>query len=214
MKNYLLLLVCFTLAGCSQEEQHHREVMNKLDALGNNLSTVAAASTNIAKASVRWAYANRNDISMAVFQWTQAKLDEAKKAENLPPDQQAKVADYDNLQAQLTQKRIQMYRSINPVRYPGSPPVESTQEEKDYDALARQVADARAPIADIINRRDKLAAQYREQYSVEHLIAEYVNGRYDIVVESNQKPLYRSAAEVPDITDAVIAFFKSQEHPL
>lgn len=207
MKNCLLLLIWFTLAGCTREDQHHREVMNKLGALENNLAVIGARSTNSA---VRWAYANRSDINMTIFQWTQAQLDEAKKVEKLSPDQEAKVADYEKLRAELLYKPRPMPRPL----FPGRAPAEPSAEDKEYEALAQKAADAKVPIADIIDRRDRLAAQYREAYSVERIIGEYVNGRYDVVVDSSQKVLYRSAGEVPDITEGVITFFGNKRKEL
>jgi hypothetical protein len=204
MKKCLLLLTCFVLAGCTREEQHHREVMNKLNALENNLAVIGGVSTNT---SVRWAYANRSDINMAIFQWTQTKLDEAKKTEKLSPDQEAKVADYEKLRAELLYRPRPMPRPI----FPGRAPAEPSTEDKEYEALAQKLSDAKVPVADIIDRRDRLAAQYRETYSVERIIGEYVNSRYDIVIDSNQKVLYRSAGEVPDITEGVITYFKNKE---
>jgi len=209
MKNYLLLLICFALAGCTREEQHHREVMNKLDTLENNLSVIGTVSTN---AVVRWAYANRSDINMAIFQWTQAKLEEAKTVEKLPPEQEAKVADYEKLRTELMYKQMRM-PLLRPLRA-DQVPAEPTAEQKEYDALAQKLADAKVPVADVVDRRDRLAAQYRETYSVERVIGEYVNGRYDVVVDSSQKVLYRSAGEVPDITEGVITFFKNKQRTL
>lgn len=208
MKTCLLLLICFALAGCTREEQHHREVMNKLDALENNLAVIGTMSNT----AVRWAYANRSDINMAIFQWTQVKLNEAKKAEKLSLDQEAKVADYEKLQGELMYKRMQLPLA-RPV-YPGHAAAEPTAEDKEYEALAQKVADAKLPVADIIDRRDRLAAQYRDTFSIERIIGEYVNGRYDVVVDSSQKVLYRSAGEVPDITEGVITFFRNRQATL
>jgi len=53
MKKYLLLAACLILAGCTQEADHQREIINRLDALKNDL-----ASVNTNPAPVRWACAN------------------------------------------------------------------------------------------------------------------------------------------------------------
>ena len=45
------------------------------------------------------------------------------------------------------------------------------------------------------------------------MIGEYVKDRYDLVVDSSEKVLYRSAGEVPDITEGIIAFFKEKSKP-
>jgi hypothetical protein len=72
--------------------------------------------------------------------------------------------------------------------------------------LAKKVAEAKEPVAAIVDRRNRQAAQIREKYSVDRLAAEYAKGRYDLVVDSNEKVLYRSAGEVPDITEGIITF--------
>jgi hypothetical protein len=86
--------------------------------------------------------------------------------------------------------------------------------DKDYEALAQKVAETTAPIVDIVDRRSKQASQYQSQYTTEKLIAEYVKNRFDLIVDSSDERmsrsavLYRSSGEVLDITDGVIKLFK------
>lgn len=205
MKRYLLPFVCLALAGCVREDAHYREVMTKLDALNSEVAALQTATANTA--SLRWAYANKSEINTVIFLWTQAKLDEAKKTETLSPDQQEKLAEYDSLQTQMMRTRVPMPRFVRP----GELPPEATAEDKEYAELVKKVAEAKIPVAAIVDRRNSEAAKLREAYSVERTIAEYVKGRYDIVVDSNQKVLYRSSGEVPDITEGVITFFKQKQ---
>ena len=96
MKKYLLLAACLILAGCTREADHQREIISKLDALKNDLATAGNASTP----TLRWACANKSDINTVIYQWTAAKADEARAAENLSPDVKAKVAAYEALAGQ------------------------------------------------------------------------------------------------------------------
>jgi hypothetical protein len=91
-----------------------------------------------------------------------------------------------------------------------SAPAEPSMAEKEYEAMSKRVAEAKAPVAAIIDRRERQAAEYRQQYSIERLVAEYVKDRYDLVIDSREKVLYQTAGEVTDITDGIIALFKEK----
>ena len=78
------------------------------------------------------------------------------------------------------------------------------------------MAEAKAPIADVIERRNRQASQHRNRHSTDQLVAEYVKDRFGLVVDSSDEHfsssavLYRSADEVLDITDGVIKLFKQK----
>ena len=166
---------------------------------------------------VRWAFANKRDIDSAVSQWSRDKMEEVKRAEALSPEVEAKVRQYETMQAELVRKRMDtMGFMLPPPRALGS---EAPPADKDYVALSNRVAEAKAPIADILERRARQASQYRDQYSTDKLLAEYVKGRFDLVVDSSEERfsrsavLYRTAGDVLDITDGVIKLLKEKVKP-
>ena len=101
-----------------------------------------------------------------------------------------------------------------------SPPLGSeTPAVTNLDELSKQVEAARAPIADIIERRNHQSAQYQEAFKVDQLVIEYAKDRFDLVVDSSDAQysrspvLYRKADEVVDITDGVIKLLKQKAQP-
>lgn len=48
---------------------------------------------------------------------------------------------------------------------------------------------------------------------VDQLVAEYAKDRFDLVVDKNDKVLYRTAGEVPDITQGVLKHFRDRAKP-
>jgi hypothetical protein len=54
------------------------------------------------------------------------------------------------------------------------------------------VAAAKAPLADILERRSRQASQYRGQFSTESLIAEYAKDRFDLIVDSSDERMCSS----------------------
>lgn len=200
MKTYLLLATCLILVGCGRQEENHREVLGKLETIKSELATQRGAP-------VRWAFANKSQIETAIFLWSRDKMEAAKKTEALPPEIEEKILQYEVLQTELMHMQAGTMRFRFPPRSPAS---ETPATDKDYEALSKRVAEAKAPVAAIVERRSRQAAQYREQYSINPLIGEYVKDRYDLVVDSNEKLLYRSAGEATDITEGVLAFFKEK----
>jgi hypothetical protein len=195
MKTYLLA-ACLILAGCSRQEAVQRE-----------------ARSEQAGVPVRWAFANRRDIDSAIFQWSRDKMEEVKKAETLSPEVQEQVRQYEALETELMHKRMDRMQIRMPLP-PGQTASVTPATDKEYEALAQKVADAKAPITDILDRRSKQASQYQNQYTTEKLIAEYVKNRFDLIVDSSDERmsrpavLYRSSGEALDITDGVIKLFK------
>jgi hypothetical protein len=198
MKTYLLLTTCLILTGCSRQASVHREA--KSEQTGE---------------SVRWAFANKSTISTAIYVWSRDKMEEAKKAEKLSPEVEDQIRQYEVLAAELNKKEMEMRMSGSfPAQRPGSA---APTGDKDYDALTQKVAEAKAPIADIIDRRSQQSMQYYSQYTTEKLVAEYVTNRFDLVVDSSSPSgsavLYRKSDEVLDITDGVIKLFKEETKP-
>jgi len=165
---------------------------------------------------VRWAFANRREIDAAIFQWSRDKMEAAKKAEALPPEVEQQVRQYEALQTRLMYKEMETRGFRLPQRV-GATDVSVPDES--YETLSNQVAAARAPIAEILERRRLQASQYRDQFSTEKLIEEYVKDRFDLVVDSSDEHssrsavLYRASGESMDITDGVIKLFKEKVKP-
>ena len=209
MKTYTLLATCLVLVGCGRRDQNHREVLGKLEIIQSELATTRGDT-------VRWAFANKRQIDTAIFQWSRDKMEEVKKAERLSPEIEEKVFKYEALQTELMRKRMDATRlRLLPAR--GA--LETSAPDKDYEALSQQVAQAKAPVADIVDRRNHQASQYRDQFSIDKLIAEYAKGRFDLIVDSSDEHLSRSAVlyrrtgEVLDLTDALIKLFQEKAKP-
>jgi hypothetical protein len=86
---------------------------------------------------------------------------------------------------------------------------------EDYETLSNHVASLKAPIADILDRRARQSAKFRDEFSTEKLIAEYAKGRFDLVVDvdpsfARESILYRTAPETLNITDGVIDLLKKK----
>ncbi len=209
MKAHLLLATVLILVGCGRQEPTQREVLATLD----NLKTELAAKRS---EPVRWAFANKREIDSAIFQWSQQKMEEAKKSEALAPEIEEKIRQYETLQAELTRKRIDAMR----LRFPPSPGASGVAaSDPEYEALADRVAQAKAPVAEIIDARNRRASQLRDEFTADKLVAEYAKGRFDLVVDSSDQSfsrsavLYRTAGEVLDITDGVIKLFRERANP-
>ncbi len=85
--------------------------------------------------------------------------------------------------------------------------------------IANRVAEAKAPVAAIVERRAELTTKYHGSQLLTQLVADYVKQKehYDLVVDtshdysSSRSVLYHTAGEVPDITEGVIQFFRDRE---
>jgi len=192
MRIYLLLTTCLFLVGCGRQVEVKRSE------------------------PARWAFANKREIESAISEWSRDKMEELKKAEALSPEVEEKVRHYETLRIQLMHKEMEARGYTSPPRMGAS---ENPAPDKDYQTLSKEVAQAKAPIADILERRGKQASQYREQYSVTKLIAEYVKDRFDLIVDSSEERysrsgvLFRTNREVLDITDGIIKLFNEKAKP-
>jgi hypothetical protein len=205
MKLCLLLVTGLILVGCSRQEQDNREVLAKLETIQSELATNRAGP-------VRWAFANKREIDSAIFKWSRDKMEANKKSEALAPEVEEKVREYERLQSELMRKQMESMRLRFPQR-PGAP--EPAAPGTDIGALSNRVAEARAPIADIVDRRNRQSSQLREQFSIDKLVAEYAKERFELVVDSSDEHFSRSAVlyrkgEVPDITEGVIKLFQEK----
>ncbi len=202
MRIQLVLVACLILTGCSAPKEDQSEVLKELEAIKAKLAEKPSET--------RWAFANKREIESAVMQWSSKKTEAAKRAEGLAPEIEEKVRRYEGLNSELMRKRMESMR----MGFPGRPGgYDAALTNSDYVELSNKVAEARAPIAEVLERRNHTAAQYRDQFSVEKLIAEYAKDRFDLVVDSSDMNfsrsavLYRKSGEALDITDGVIKLF-------
>ncbi len=214
MKTQILLVACLLLIGCRRHEENHREVLGKLDAL-------ESALTNRPVAAVRWAYANKREIDGVVTKWRNEQVEAFKKTETLSPNLEEKMRIYEALEGELGRKRIDRIRYRMP-SMPFPPPgyaspvsTNSSAEDREFEALSKKVAEARVPVAAILDRRNEQSAQYGNQHSTEKLIAEYAKDRFDVIIDSSddrfsRSVIYHTNGEVIDITDGIIRLFKEQ----
>src|SRR5271169_675077 len=79
LKILSLFATAALLSGCVHEAAEHREVVGKLDAINATL-------TNKLETPFRWAFANKNEISMAVMQWSNEKVEAYKNTEEIAPE--------------------------------------------------------------------------------------------------------------------------------
>lgn len=230
MKPLLLLALGLAVTGCRQEAPHP-EILARLKAL----------ETELAKrpAPVRWATADREKLSRALFEQGRKHLEEFMQAEKVSPEQRAQIAAYEALNQQLIIKprppsvptlpplppkelSARLPASVSPPTPPPAPtppptPPAPTVAEQEYAALAKRVAEAKAPVVALIERRAQITGKYYGREFMEQLIAEYAKDRFDLVVNSDRissydRPLlYRTSAEAPDITEALLQFFHDRE---
>lgn len=213
MKPILLLVPCLLFVGCGKQDEAGREALSKLDGLKAQLENVKTDLAAHQNQPVRWATVNKRQIESAISEWTRAKTEEAKSKETLTPEQAEQVRNYEKLYADQMQKRMSQHR------FPGmmpNGPVNTPESDKEYQALTEKVEAAKAPIADILERRNRLYSQINDQYKPEKLVAEYAKDRFDLVVDASEAVYNRSAVlyshsgEAIDITDGVIRLFQDK----
>lgn len=241
---HLLLALCLTAIGCHAEDKQ-ADVVARLKALEAEVAKLPRSAP-----PVRWATADRSKIANALYARSREKLEELKQTEKLSSEQEAMVTQYEALNRELTFRGPRMPSSslrfmrpapalpplpprelsggLNPLPLPASLPTPPrppdppapTAEEKEYDALVRRVAEAKAPVAAIIERRAQITAKYFNPQLLEQIVAEYMKGQkdhYDLVVDvshdssSSRTILHRTAGEVSDITEGIIQFFRDRE---
>ncbi|MGZ4963328.1 MAG: hypothetical protein ACXWBP_10335 [Limisphaerales bacterium] len=186
MKNLLLIVTCVVLLGCNNRP--------------------------VAEKPIHWALVNKHEIDMAIFKWSQARVQEASKAEDVSPEMEQQLRRYDSLRMQLTLKEAR--RGI-PLRQPRGTATAPEPKDEEYETLAKQVEQAKAPIAGVLARRDQLMAKYHDVYTTEKLVSEYAKGRFELVVDSGwggskTSVLFSAGGEVLDITAGVLESFDTK----
>jgi len=164
-------------------------------------------------AAPRWAVANKSQIDTAIYVWSRDKA-----SESLTPEEQEQIRQYEALQNELTRKQVESRMRNMSLRTPDSPTPTTPASDSELDALSKRVADAKAPIADLADRRARKMEEYRNQFSTEKLIAEFAKGHFDLVVDSGQisshsVALYNKTGEVLDITDGILNLLKEKTKP-
>lgn len=199
MRTYLLLVTCLVLVGCGQQQPDNREVLRKLDEIKNEMAS---------NRPVRWAAVDSRKIESEISQWSYARLEELKTAENLPAEMEQKIREFESISGELAGKRMELMRP-GPGFEPGR-----VQEDPAYKDLMKRMEEARIPIADVLERRAREETKVREKYKVEDLVKEYINDRFDLVVDSSDFPsrgvVYQAGSEVLDITDGVLKLFRQK----
>jgi hypothetical protein len=209
MKMLCALMVAASLVcGCNRDSETEATVLKRLDEVKTQIAAQQAQP-------VRWAFCNKRDVESAIYQYAGAKLESAKAAEKNSPETDAKISEYERLQSQVSQLRMQQVRT----RFPSftTPPATEVTTNADIAALESKLAEAKAPIAAIIDRRAKLYSKFRDELKVENLVAEYARDRFDLVVDSSDeryygqsKVLFRKSTEVVDITEGVLNLLKEK----
>lgn len=212
-----MVLICL-LSGCGRENAEKREMLTRLDAIQTELAKQQ-------RPPLRWAYANRRELQSAVYTVVRDRMAAFNKSEQLTAEVTQQIQQYDALRGELmhqemeaAQKRMNAMRWPRPPSQPASAPIPQPPPGDDLDikALREKVAAAKAPVASFIDRRNHQEATLREQFKIDRLVADYVKGRYDLVVDSTEKQLgedaalYHTGSEVPDITQGIIAYLEER----
>ena len=95
---------------------------------------------------------------------------------------------------------------------PPSPPFMHARSDPAYGKLAATVAEARRPVAEIIERRARRSNEL--QYPIGELVEEYAKDRFDLVIDRaalEYSVIYRRTPEVTDITQGVIDLFRAKQ---
>src|SRR5690606_2498366 len=116
------------------------------------------------KAPVRWATAKKRDIDFAIFQRSRETLEKFKKSEALSPEIEAQIAEYEALKSELQKKESGNGLRTIPTRTlrlaPGADPGPLPPVDPEIEALSKKVVEAKAPIAAIVDRRNRKAVEY------------------------------------------------------
>ena len=231
MKALLLVLLAALLCS-ARAADGNLDVNARLKALEDKVARLAEQTPP------RWATVDRDRLRNAIHALGREKLETHKQAEKLTPEQVMQVEKYEELNQQLLRLPLRQYSS--PVRaalLPPMPPANLTggqapqlvsaippppgkaanEADKEREELARRVAEAKAPVATIVDRRSQITARYYAGEFLTNLIADHVKGRFDLVVDadsrysSDRTILYRAAVNAPDITDELLQFLRERE---
>jgi hypothetical protein len=230
MRTLTLLLLAGLLrsAGTAAETP---DVNARLKALEDKVARLAGQTPP------RWATVDRDRLRNAIHALGREKLEAHKQAEKLTPEQVAQIEKYEELNQQLLRLPLRQYsppgRSallppLPPANLTGGQPAQAlavvsapakaeSDADKEREELARRVAEAKAPVATIVDRRSQITARYYAGEFLTSLVADHVRGRFDLVVEvdsrysSDRTILYRASVNAPDITDELLQFLRERE---
>jgi hypothetical protein len=172
------------------------------------------------QAPPRYAAVDRDRLGNAILAHGREKLEAHKQSEKLTPVQAAQIEKYEKLNLQLLRLDDNLMRQL--VRLPPlvvpplAPPTNDAGKER--EELARRVAEAKVPVATIVDRRSHITARYNTGDFLERLIADYVKGRFDHVVNAEPRHnsggrtiFFRTTVAATDITDELLQFFRERE---
>lgn len=232
MRTLIILAAVMATLGCRREERQI-DTSERIKMLEGE---VAKLSRN---APARWAVADRTQITQAMATVAREKIEELKKKPGWPADLEGRLGFYNGLKSQTGWMQEQAIRmggvpglrtntGIPPSFSPASsgpatngpqpprfavppPPSYPVGFEPGLEALKRNLAAAKAPIADFIDQSEAISTRYTGSEALSKLIAAYAQDRFDLVVDRNEKVLYAGRSEPPDITEALIKFFRERE---
>ncbi len=230
MKPLTLLLLAGSL-GSACAADGTLDVNARLKALEEKVARLAGQTPP------RWATVDRDRLRTAIYALGREKLEAHKHSEKLTPEQAAQIEKYEELNLQLL--RLPPRHLSLPARTASLPPVPPanltagqaaqlaaavppptkarTEADPEREELARRVAEAKAPVAAFIDRRAQISLHYNASDLLERLVADYVKGRFDLVVNadsrysSDRTILYRASVNAPDITDEMLLFLRERE---
>jgi hypothetical protein len=209
-KFFPLSLALLFVFGCGRETEVENTVLKRLDEVK---SQIAAQQSQ----PPRWVFANKRQIESAIFEYARTRSDTVKKAEKLSPDIEVQIARYEQLEGQLSRLRMEQMRARRGFPVAPYPFGGEAMTNTDYLTLSNQVAEAKMPVADIIDRRAHQYSEFYNEIKVQDLVAEYAKDKYDLVVDSSDeqfssqsKILFRKSGDATDITEGVIGLLKEK----
>ncbi len=230
MKSLPLFLLATSLMSAAAAEGNS-DINARLKALEDQVARLAG------QAPPRWATVDRDRLRTAIYALGREKLEAHKQTEKLTPEQAAEIEKYEQLNQQLLRLPLRQFslpvRSavlppLPPANLTGGqaprlaaavpPPTKAANEaDAEREELALRVAEAKAPVAAIIDRRSQISMRYNTSDFLEKLVADYVKGRFDLVVNVDSRYsgdrtiLYRASVNAPDITDELMLLLRERE---
>jgi predicted nucleic acid-binding Zn-ribbon protein len=200
MKTPLILTLCLALAGCADRNETLVDIQTRLQTIEAKMAS--------SPPPLRYATVRKREIE------TKLSLlagDEAKQADELSPEIEEKIRQYEALNFQLVRLRMESGSMRRPPF--GSPQTEKASPETEAEllSLSNRVSEAKAPVAAVLERRNERRTKFQKDHSIDVLIAEYAKDRFDLVVDqrdfgmlSSGPILYSAAGDPVDITDSIL----------
>lgn len=229
----LPLFLLAALLGSARAADGNLDINARLKALEDKVARLAGQTPP------RWATADHDRLRSAIYALGREKLEAHKQTEKLTPEQAAQVERYEQLNRQLLHLPPRQFSlPVRAASLPPLPPANLTggqtpqlvaavppppgkaanEADREREELARRVAEAKAPIAAIIERRNQISTRYNTSGFLENLVADFVKGRFDLVVNAGAHApertiLYRASVNAPDLTDELLQFLRERELP-